>query len=497
MILGPDGNPVSSLSTRFYRGGDSALGSFSSLTLKDHADLLPQHDRRVLVAASRRLVSNMGLPRGAILQKAGLVVGQAWAPSFRGADREWGRLATEWLVDSWYPICDVRGPSFDFVNLLWIDSVAIDRDGDFFILLTKSENEFPQIQHIPSHRVGDRHASHPRGVVEGGTYSGLKIKDGVVTNPSGRPVAYQVLGDSRDEDQIISARNLIHVMDPEWHDQCRGVPAAAHAIMELLSSLRSHEWEQMAQMMLSSIGMVEYNEHGIADPDDPGTTLSTTSSAASGTPLDIQTFSGGTVRYFKANSGAKLEALKNDRPGDSWEKFQDRIARVFISGMNWSYAYSWKQGELNSVSNRAELTKVRNSVEDRQAVLRPVAKRVVQYAVAKAIKEGILPPSEDWWRWGFTMPPKVSIDPGRDTKANLELLAAGVVSVGELVEERGGELESCLRRRAHEAALKEQIRQEVEQEMGVRIDPREMGVIPVNNNQPAQQAPQQSEDDEE
>lgn len=451
---------------------------YEPVQIGDIGDLIKTYDWRTLLSASRRLFANMGLPKGAIIQKANYSVGRAWDARYKGTNHKWGAQAEEWLKEQFYPMCSVRGPMFDFKTDLHIDSISIDRDGDFFILLTESETGFPQIQRLGAHRVGQRSNIQK---VEKGPYKNLRINNGIILNKVGRPVAYRVLGEDPEgaQDEDISARDLIHVFNPFWYEQQRGLPAAMHAIDKLLTSLRSEEWEEMAMLMVSSIGLIEYNEHGMADPDDPANFFTApTTEGQSG--ITTSTFAGGSVRHFKANSGAKLESIKHDRPGDLWEKFQDRLARHFIAGMDWSYAFAWKPAEFNSVSQRVELEKMQKAIEDRQDLLRMPAKRMINYAIAKAIKNGVLPKCDDWFKFDFNMPTKFSIDRGRESAARINEFKVGALNMTTWVGELGRTYEEQIRERCTEIAQRQIIKKEIEDKFGITIDPRELSMMTPN-----------------
>ena len=230
---------------------------------KDLEDLFTQSDWRSTLSQSRMVWTHFGVARGAIFQRANETVGRGWEPEFKGEDADFGKAAKEWLK-SWYEVCDVKGNLYDFKTSLRLDSIALDRDGDVFVLLTESKSGYPQIQHIPAHRIGSRGYTKK---VEDGDYKGLKICNGVVENKAGSPVAYCVLGDTKLEDQYVSVQNMVHIADTEWHNQSRGIPSLAHATTELRKSKTSEEFEMMAQMMLSAHAIIEYNEHGGADLD--------------------------------------------------------------------------------------------------------------------------------------------------------------------------------------------------------------------------------------
>lgn len=399
--------------------------------LEDTKKAVRETDWRTLVSSSRKLWANFGVVKGATVQKAMHAIGRAWEPVFTGTDKAWGDKATAWLRE-WFKVCDVRGPSFDFKTGLFLDSIAVDRDGDFFILLTEFEGGFPAIQHLPAHCIGQRGAEER---VASGPYRGYRITHGVIYNDQQRPIAYRILGDKPEEDRDESAANVIHRFDPEWHDQMRGFPAFSHAINDIRDCMQSGEWEQHAMLIASTIGLIEHNEAGGVDPNDPGAVLGDVQAANQ--QFSQQTLEGGMIRYFRAGSGSKLESFRPDRPGDMWEKFNDRIIRNALLGAGWPYSLCWKPDGMNGTQERSEIEKARASILDRQDLIMPVAQRVVGYAIAKAAKLGLLPMSPEWYQWTFTLPPKFSIDNGRDGQSRREDYKLGHRNLRDILGEQG------------------------------------------------------------
>lgn len=398
-------------------------------------------DWRTIVSASRRLFGNMGVPRGAIGQKATFATVGGWLPIYRGRNKKWGKLATQWLTEQWYPVCELRGGAFDFVTTLKIDSETIDKDGGFGVLLTKTDDGFPLTQRLPIHRFGNRYDNLETNVTDG-PYKGLKIHQGIIYNLKGRPVAYRIYEDPVNLDvpasnyQDISARNLIHVYDPEWYDQGHGFPAFTFCLNDLRDMKQSKEWEQLAMLQASSIGLIEFNESGQGDPNDPAVLLNGTTPSVSG--VQTMTLEGGMYRYFRANSGSKLEALTTNRPSDTWDRFNDRLTRSALLGINWPYSLAWKT-DGGGTDKRADIALARSSVTERQGVMKPYARRIVQYAISNAMPSGIdvLPFDEDWYMWDFAMPAKLGIDDGRDGKQRIENLKYGVMTFEADQAERG------------------------------------------------------------
>lgn len=479
-ILNEYGNPVAS-NRRFVDAAMRNDGSrpWMPVNLADIETLVPATDWRTIIAVSRKLYTNFGIVKGAINQKAAYSVGKAWNPVFKGEDRDWGRKASQLLRDEWYNNCDIRGSGFTFKKNLRLDSVALDRDGDYFVVLL--DNPYPMTQRIPAHRVGSRYYDDfvtPGPGKNRNRYVGLMNIKGVIVNTLHRPIAYQVLGDEEENDHYIPADRMIHVFDPDWHEATRGLPIFIHGLNDLRDSLQSHQWEQLSQLALSSISMVEYNDRGGPDDDDTRTELLGGTSEED-SAMAVTSMLGGLIRYFKSNSGGKLEQVKQDRPGDVWESFQDRIVRGTLTGANWPYSMVWKTNDLTSVTQRAEINKAKVSVEDRQELMKTPCRRVVGWAVSKFIKLGRLDPNPEWWNWDFIMPPDISIDPGRDSKDMVSSYQLGAINMTGIVSARHGRgLEEHYLERADEIILKKKIADEKSTESGYEVTSEELGHIP-------------------
>lgn len=420
------------------------------------ADALPREvslcDWRNLVSDSRKLYTNLGPVKGALCDKAIYSVGRAWAPKFTGADREWGKVAERWLLDEWYPTADIRGGMFDFVTDLYVSSVSIDRDGEVYVLLTESENGWPQIQLIPATMIGCRERDDY--ILDAGPYKGLRMMQGVIVNRFGRPVAYRVLGSKPEEDRDYSARDLIQIYEPEWADQIRGFPAFTHALLDLRDHKTVQGYEKSAAALASSLGLIVSNETGAPDASDPGYAL--TRHRGNQLPgrespdITTEEIAGARVQYYQAGSGSKIEIPKNDRPGPNWESFQNRLIRNALVGAGWPYELTWDASALGGANVRLLVAKAMRSVEDRQDLIRPIARRVVGYAVAKAIKQKLLPPNPEWYAWRFTLPARMTVDYGRDGNSVREDYKLGLLNMGDIIAEAGGDLDTHIKERAEE-----------------------------------------------
>ena len=231
-------------------------------------------------------------------------------------------------------------------------------------------------------------------------------------------------------------------------------------------------------MQMSSISLIEYNESGGPDPDDPYNALVGNEAGDKG--MTVETLDGGTVRYFKSNSGGKIETLVNNRPGNPFLDFHDRLLKSAYAGLNWPYAFYNGHGVGGGTAQRTEIAMAQRSIEDRQDLLFYAAKRIVSYAVAKAQKRGDLPQSADWWRWEFSYPPKLTIDDGRVMKELESSYKLGFKSASDITAAMGKEYKDVIREKAEEAATRQLIAKEIGDKYGIEIEPRELLMLTPN-----------------
>ena len=448
--------------------------------------LIPMNDRRTLAALSRRLYTNMGVPRAAINQKADYSVGEAWLPTYTGGDRDAGNAATQYLINVLYPNCDIRGGMYDWQTDLRLTSIAMDRDGGDFTLLTyDSSGTFPQFQSIPYHQCWSKGAADGKPLTEG-KFKGAVIRDGVIYNTAGRPIAYRIsTGTESTAFEDFPAYKIVHGFNPEWQEQGRGLPSFTHALEDLKHCLQSTEYERIRQMIVSSIGLVEHNDIGGPDLDDPA---NGDMPCNSGSGITFERLQAGTNRYFVAGSGSKIETIKHENPGDIWESFHDRMIRMSLIGIGWSYSMTWKPAGQGT-AERAEVERARRAILARQKVLKYIAKRKLEYAYAVLAANKKITQVAAPFSWSFTMPPRLSVDDGREAQMMREGFKLGTTNLGDILEAQGTTLTEHYTERAEEVAMRKVIAAQVSEKYGVPIEDREMVMLTPNEMSQQQSKP--------
>jgi hypothetical protein len=464
---------------------------------------VPFGDIGVLRSHVFYLFKNLGPLRVAIQEKAMYATGpNHWLPVWMGQDEAYKAEVEQWLIYNWYPICNVLGEEFDFQTTLFLLSVNLDVWGEFFIYLTESEDSepgaedggYPMLQIIWVYQVAQPRAHGAlnkdnvlTGLAFGGKYVGYKCEMGVVKNKQGRAIAYSVLMDDPADDDLIAANDMIRVREMDMGDETRATPTSAHGIDQGRSILSLLSNEQDFLENASRINLLEYNDLAGLDPTDPQNRLSlmANGSAIADTAnqeqqtnppsitgkrsTTLEWMERSQIKYLNPKNGNKLEAFQFNRPPNEWHQFMDKLSRFLIDPI-WPFYLVDREGDLGGAQARGLLARANRIIQDRQSLIRRVARRCVQYAVAKATKIGRIPANEAWWMWNFTLPQRITVDFGRDSKAEVMEVQNDLMDAAETVEARGvGPYELYLERLYRHKALKIKIKAQVEQEMGVEI----------------------------
>jgi len=431
---------------RLIEGGSLGQRPFYQQHTKSINRELPVGEWRTLTSAARKLYWNVGLVNSAIDQRAMLTVGKAMRPVYTGEDKAWGKLAEAWLSD-WFQIAYTDGASW--WDALFLESVAIDRDGDCLTVCTLSPSGFPQLQMVPWHQVGDRGAT-PEVLTEG-KYKGLRIFNGVIVNAAGRPVAYRILGELPEDDRDISAQSAMLTCDRREIGQARGITGLAPAILGLQSLKELGDDIRLASNAAAKIALIMETESGVGDPNDPAFALADNYVQPGFEGIKAEALLGGTVQYFRAGTGSKISQLKSEIPSEAQDRLQERIIRDALLAMGWPPELGWDMSKLGGASVRVMLELANRAISDRHQYLSQYCKRRCAFAIANAIKLGLLPPykGSDAERGGayqfkFTAPPQLTADSGYASRDAIESYRAGMRSMTDILGSGGVTLDEHL-----------------------------------------------------
>lgn len=373
---------------------------------RDSANLYSGTDRLLLMSMGRWLYANNSLVAGSVDDQAAIISGEL-TPQFAGEDAAWGTLAEQWLEDH-DRLCDVRGDLYPMQTLQRLWMLHIIRDGDVGVIFTEGAGGYPLLQTIPSHRIRDNGIGT---VGSDSPWAGYRIVDGVIVNEVGRPLAYRVYDDARSTYQDISAVDMKVRFLPRYADQVRGFSALGCAMVDFQDVDEVRRFELIAQKLAASIVLAETNETGLA-PDTAENLLGEDSTETNADAnIAMHTMQGGEIRYFRSGTGGKLDALKADRPTPAQQQFADSIIRQAMAGMGWSTDYFLDPSKVGGASMRVVVERINRHVGMmRSQCLFPLARTVDAWRLAKAIKEGMLPPSDDWFLWRYQGAANITAD---------------------------------------------------------------------------------------
>jgi len=404
--------------------------------------------RRTLLTLGRWLYWNVSTVRGTINEMVDLAV-QSYIPQFEGGDQAWGTMVENWLYEH-DKICDVRGWPFSMSTYRKNLVRGVLVDGDMATMLVKNADGYPMIQVFPSHRIG---SGTTDGIVKGGAYDGARMIDGVIMNEHGRPIAYRVTSDGiyqTNEYTDVAARDLFLSYFVETPDQIRGISTLGASCFDWQDVSDARRFHLIQQKLGATIGLIETNETGEADRTkkilnrsstnfdaDAKTNVATTAS---------ETFDGVSVRYHRAGSGSKLEAYRNDNPTANQKQFHDDVIREAIHGLGWSSDYSFDPSKVGGASMRVVVDRMNRKLDAiREEIVRPAQTRIDGYRIASVMdnpertdkKTVYFPFNEDWWRWSYQGPAKLTADAKYNSDVDLQERRAGLKTLAKGAAERG------------------------------------------------------------
>jgi len=235
-----------------------------------------------------------------------------------------------------------------------------------------------------------------------------------------------------------------------FSDQIRGISTLGASCFDWQDVSDARRFHLIQQKLGATIGLIETNETGEADRTkkilnrsstnfdaDAKTNVATTAS---------ETFDGVSVRYHRAGSGSKLEAYRNDNPTANQKQFHDDVIREAIHGLGWSSDYSFDPSKVGGASMRVVVDRMNRKLDAiREEIVRPAQTRIDGYRIASVMdnpertdkKTVYFPFNEDWWRWSYQGPAKLTADAKYNSDVDLQERRAGLKTLAKGAAERG------------------------------------------------------------
>jgi hypothetical protein len=403
-------------------------------------------DRLTILRKARKMYADVGLARRIVNGVANLV--GYLKPQAATPDREFNRMAEELFEErAGTPFVFDRAGKMDFFQ--W--QIALTRlrikDGDSLSVLSSTESGTARIIFYESHQIDNGKSK--------------ATQDGVFLDKFGRHLAYNLV-DVNDPDKAssVAASDSIFYADFERPGQVRGISALAHALNNIQDQAEITADVKHGIKMANQVGLVRTMKGGNSPQ---GFASAVTAQSRSGSTINVEQMrEGGMVAQLLENE--ELSVIHDGRPHPNQMVLLEWLVRDIAWGVGLSPEVLWDLAKQTGPSQRYLMAETQRWIEHEQARLKQACQRFYTYFIAKAVKNGELPPPPRNWWWAEWIPQAdLTIDRGREGRLELEQLESGVMSLNDYHARKGRDWESVEIQKAREILR----RREIESEMGL------------------------------
>ena len=421
----------------------------------DSRSNISQYDREELVNYSRQLFAQVDALSAAVNQKNHWAFGDAWEYHYTGANRAWGEEAQNFINEQFFPNCNVRGPQYDMKRSMLLSGISWDVDGDDAMVLTKTDQGFPQLAFYPATKIGSgpivSRSTQMKGsanTVSGGMFDGASIFDGVICDRNARPIGLRIANENGTFEDI-STYNVDLAYEPQWADQGRGFPKVATGLLRWMDLQDVDDFIRKGVKRASAIGLIQKNEEGeapvgneILTGDDNYDTARNTidGSQVGDRKVAYEEIEGGETYYLSAPGGESIEALKFENPHPNVEAFIERVLRGCLASVGW-YIELLNIGGTSRAPTRVLCDLANQSIWARQQTGVRRWRRAVGYALAVGMKNGYLSRNDsghDAYLMEPGLPRPITVDSGNEAAADREGLKLGLTNRAILAQKNHG-----------------------------------------------------------
>jgi len=406
-------------------------------------------ERIRLMNRARDLDDNFSTVR-AILTHFVVHVSGHLAYQARTGDAELDRDVEAYL-NKWFYDCDITGRH----SLLCFTQLvlrAILVDGECGVVIAR-EGEDLKLQSVTADRIGRDIELNPNEQ----NYIGVVLLDTL-----GRPIAYRVYERDRSGRYLdfrdVEAENFCHIFAPTRLDEYRGRSVLAPILDDAQDVMDLIDYEKLAARWASSQAGVIKTEYGA---DEEMASVLRGDRDQFGNDIKLTALEPGRINYL--GTGESMEVFRNDnRPAQAFANFvrylEDRMCRALGASARVILDRSSAGPEARKDLRQAERTFEFWRYQLETQFLNKVVRMVLMDAAAKRILPNRPEVTQGQWQW----PASVSIDAGRDARADIELWRMGLTTAADLYGEAGQDWQAAIRQRAKEAQYINELAEEME-----------------------------------
>jgi capsid protein len=396
-------------------------------------DEIKAYDRKAVNKKAKHLMAKSGLLRSMGVRLARYCTPMIALPS--SGDEEWDAEAeVEFHTWALNPIAVDVANELNFYRMQNLAVTNMFRSGELFFHLVSTLNGNPSLQLFDDTQVGGQFDFGSLGNIRA-----ERFRDGIEYDSLGRKMNFAIRDKLTDSPILIPSNRMVHLYDPERVGQGRGISWFYAGVDSAIDILDITALEKGAEKLHAALAAVVKTKSGT----DNGVGLVGKFAAGSkGTNRPaIEEINGVNVRYL--NTDEELILQSSNRPSATWLGFMDFL----IKDVAWSFGlppeFVWAMAGLGGPGVRAVLEDSQSFFDEVEDIMATMAfNRIYSFVIATKMKlyretngkRGLRPPADPkarWWEVQWMGPPKVTIDNGRDTKADVQRLEKGLMSHDE------------------------------------------------------------------
>lgn len=400
-------------------------------------------NRNELIRQSRMVYATMGLIRNAVNSIIDWSVDGGYDFVYDGVDdqdRKWGETVTnDYLAEKWANTCNVKGYPHTFKTSLKNIARYVLIDGD--CLVVKQNGRWPMFHILEGHLIGSRNPfSSTKCEIE--PFKGFPMSNGLIYGPSGRVIAYQILGDKKEDDYVLSTADATLVYNPENCSYDRGIPILAASILDCHDIEDVDDFIKQGIKLQANMVLIRKNVAGEKDPTENNNGLPAYDEngneivSEKGLHPPTTEYLGEPGVMYISHEDDMQAFNANDQPDPNKVEYIRRVEHRMLDMIGWTL---YNLEEKGGASVRATEEIVRKRISSLQDMVTGIAKQLVTYSVAVGMKNGLIEKNYDnkWWSIGFTKAAQFSVDQGYSRRADLDDLRAGLITRDEIIAKRG------------------------------------------------------------
>jgi len=416
---------------------------------------LGEYDRDTLRLECRDLYRNNEIVRGAVNRFIEYAVWKGIKPQAHTRDEAWNQRAENWWNDIYSKTCDHR--QLAGVDLVTLQKMVISHrmiDGDCgFILLQNG-----QIQPVESALI----ATPQKFAADESITQGIRrTKGGILT---GYFVCPRSQGGAVDKSrsQFVRKENMLFCFEPDRIDQVRGVSRLAPAVAKLRDYDETDE-NVLNKIKLDAMQQFVRKVRKIL-PNQRGRGAYTKTNSDGKDQQRVEKQDWGRVHNIGVDE--EMEAFEGKTPSREYVDYMKHELQAIAACLDIPYEFLmliFTEGSFSS--QRAALIHSKHIfTEWHDWVIKVFLQPLWNWRIAKAIKEGDLPPApvdkngrSEWWRVEWSLPFFDWVDPDKQAKADEKRYDMGATSLSAITKSQGREVRGVLSEKAAD------IRQAIEQ----------------------------------